>query len=88
MSDTPRERQAKAQKQKEDDWSWFMSTPAGRRIVHRDLLAPAELEADLFQGNSRDVYIEGRRSMARETLRNAKKSLDHYITMLKEMNND
>ncbi|MFQ5471508.1 MAG: hypothetical protein ACE5FA_01305 [Dehalococcoidia bacterium] len=65
-----------------------MEHPQGRRIAS-ELIDSVQLDETLFNGNSRDAFTEGRRSLGREILHRAKgASFEHYLLMQKEQNDE
>lgn len=73
--------------QEKADWQWLLSDPRGRRVV-AFLIEAGTPEDTVFNGNSRDVFVEGRRSIGREVIRRAKEaSFDNYLLMQKEQHN-
>lgn len=69
------------------DWKWLMEHAEGRRIV-AGLVAAGQLEEDLFNGNSRDAFIEGKRSLCRYVLHRARDHFDNFLLMQKEQNDE
>ena len=81
-----REQRADTIEQEKADWRWLMNDPRGRRIVS-GVLQSAQVDEVVFNGNSRDAYALGRRSIGVELQQRAKEhALSDYLPMLKEQN--
>lgn len=72
----------------ESDWRWLMGDMRGRRIIAK-ILAEAEVDKVIFNGNSRDAFALGRRALAVESIENRAKKHAHedFLTMLREQRN-
>ena len=71
-----------------DDWKWLANDPRGRRIA-ADLIESVQLEEDLFNGNSRDAFAEGKRSVGRGILKRVRDaSFEKFQLMQKEQHDD
>jgi len=75
------------QRQNEEDWAWLMADARGRRLA-AELIEYGQMDEDLFHGNSRDAFNEGKRAGSRMVLRRARDNFEHYIQMLKEQNDE
>ncbi len=75
-------------KQEIDDVRWLMSSPRGRRFIHR-LLSEGGVFRSTFTGNSTGFYLEGKRALALFVLGEVTDNcMDEYVAMLKEAKKD
>ena len=88
------DRQAKTEKREsriereKQAWEWMMNDPRGRLLIS-SILDSVQLDETLFNGNSRDAFIEGRRAIGREVLQRARgASFPNYLKMLQEQEDD
>ena len=78
------EQRAQAHEVEKGDWRWIMGDRRGRRII-AEILEAAQVDEVVFNGNSRDAFALGRRSVGVEIIRRAKDyAHDDFLTMLKE----
>ncbi len=70
--------------QEDQDFKWLMSDKRGRRIV-ASIMKAGMVDEAVFNGNSRDIFLTGRRSLAMEIMNRAKDyDFDNYIQLLRE----